>query len=308
MVAVEIDIRTGLDLLPRGELGPRFMLRGLIESLVWQDRVGDAEAELRAGELTGELPEIMPTPGLLFARAQARIAAGSVAAGLEDLLRAGEIAERLGLRDPTSVPWRLAAGEALFALGDRVRAVELVSAQLALARRNGLREAIGSALRVQGLLAGGRAGRDMLAEAVEVLEGGFARLELARALVDLGAAGRECDPAGARRVLERGASMAEGLGASALAARAGELAVEAGSRPRRTARRGLAALTAAERRTARLAADGMTNREIAHTLVVSEKTVETQLRAAFRKLGVDSRRELPVLLAGAEPPSAPTVP
>jgi DNA-binding NarL/FixJ family response regulator len=302
MLAAEIDVRTGLELLPDGELGPRFMLRGLIESLVWQERVSDAEQELRQGQLTTELPEIMPTPGLLYARAQARIAAGSVALGLEDLLRAGKIAERLGLRDPISVPWRLAAAEALLALDEPGRASELVTEQLEMASRNGLAEALGAALRVQGIVTGRP---DVLAEAVELLEGGFARLELARALIDLGVARSEQDPGAARRLLERGATLAEELGANALAGRAGELMIAAGSRPRRAARRGPAALSAAERRTARLAAAGMTNREIAGTLVVSEKTVESQLRAAFRKLGIRSRRELPVAIGGSDATNDP---
>jgi DNA-binding CsgD family transcriptional regulator len=249
----------------------------------------------------------MPTPGLLYARAQARIASGSIALGLEDLLRGGEIAERLELRDPVSVPWRLAAAEALLALGDRARAAELVAEQLELARRNGLPEAIGSALRVHGLVAGRAAGRDALEQAVELLEAGFARLELARALVDLGAATQEQDPPDARRLLDRGATLAEELGAIVLAARAAELSVAAGGRPRRTARRGPAALTDAERRTARLAAEGMTNREIAETLVVSAKTVESQLRAAFRKLGISSRRELPAVIGGTGAPGEPAV-
>jgi DNA-binding CsgD family transcriptional regulator/tetratricopeptide (TPR) repeat protein len=307
MLAAEIDIRTGLDLLPPGELGPRFMLRGLVESLVEQGRVTAAERELRQGQLTGELPEVMPTPGLLYARARVRIASGQPALGLEDLLRGGEIAERLPLRDPVSVPWRLAAAEALLALGDLSRAGQLAAEHLELARASGLPEAVGAALRVQGLVSGGEAGRKALAEAVELLDGGWSRLELARALVDLGAATYERNRVDGRRLLERGATLAEELGAIVLAARAGELSVAAGSRPRRAARRGPAALSAAERRTARLAAEGMTNREIAQTLVLSEKTVESQLRAAFRKLGVSSRRELPVAVGGTEPPAEPAL-
>ena len=50
---------------------------------------------------------------------------------------------------------------------------------------------------------------------------------------------------------------------------------------------------------AELAARGQTNREIAQTLFVTEKTVETHLGRAFRKLEVTSRRHLPGVLAGA---------
>jgi DNA-binding CsgD family transcriptional regulator len=304
MLGVESDTRTGLELLPAEELGPRWALRGLIESLVEQDRVLEAEEELRAGELTGELPEVMPTPGLLDARAKVWIASGAVALGVETLQQAGEIAERLELRDPISVPWRLDAAEALHALGDSARAAELASEHLELARRTGIPEAVGAALRVHGLVTGGEPGRAALAEAVSLLEDGFARLELARALIELGAAELEHDAGAARDALQRGGTLAEQLGAVALAARALALSVQAGSRPRRTARLGQQALTHAERRTARLAAEGMTNREIAELLVVSEKTVESQLRAAFRKLGIRSRQALPSLVGGGETPTA----
>jgi DNA-binding NarL/FixJ family response regulator len=51
---------------------------------------------------------------------------------------------------------------------------------------------------------------------------------------------------------------------------------------------------------ARLAAEGMTNREVAETLVVSEKTIETHLAAAFRKLGIAARGQLATALAHPE--------
>jgi hypothetical protein len=50
---------------------------------------------------------------------------------------------------------------------------------------------------------------------------------------------------------------------------------------------------------AALAAEGMTNREIAQTLFLSVKTVETHLRGAYRKLDVRSREELPRALEGS---------
>jgi DNA-binding CsgD family transcriptional regulator len=86
--------------------------------------------------------------------------------------------------------------------------------------------------------------------------------------------------------------------ARTLATRAAGLMIAAGSRPCRPARRSPAALSVSERRTARLAAAGLANREIAGRLVVSEKTVESHLRAAFRKLGIRSRRERSVAIAG----------
>ncbi len=60
---------------------------------------------------------------------------------------------------------------------------------------------------------------------------------------------------------------------------------------------GLAALTAREREVAELVAAGNTNREIAGTLYLSEKTVESHLSHIFTKLGVSSRARLTTLLA-----------
>ncbi len=56
-------------------------------------------------------------------------------------------------------------------------------------------------------------------------------------------------------------------------------------------------LTRREREIARMAAQGLTDREIAEALVVSVRTVESHLAAAYRKLGIRSRRELAALLA-----------
>ncbi|MDG4665691.1 LuxR family transcriptional regulator [Mycobacterium sp. 236(2023)] len=51
-------------------------------------------------------------------------------------------------------------------------------------------------------------------------------------------------------------------------------------------------LTPSEQRTAELAAAGMTNRDIASTLFISQKTVEHNLGRVYRKLGIKTRAEL----------------
>ena len=60
------------------------------------------------------------------------------------------------------------------------------------------------------------------------------------------------------------------------------------------------ALTAAEVRVARCAADGLTNKEIAATLFLSGKTVEFHLGRIYRKLGVRSRSELVLALVAGD--------
>ena len=55
---------------------------------------------------------------------------------------------------------------------------------------------------------------------------------------------------------------------------------------------GVESLTPSERRVAELAADGLSNRDIAQTLFLTVKTVEMHLSRAYRKLDISSRREL----------------
>ena len=50
-------------------------------------------------------------------------------------------------------------------------------------------------------------------------------------------------------------------------------------------------LTASELRVCQLAADGLTNAEIAQALFVTRRTVETHLGNAYRKLEISSRED-----------------
>jgi DNA-binding CsgD family transcriptional regulator len=59
-------------------------------------------------------------------------------------------------------------------------------------------------------------------------------------------------------------------------------------------------LTARESEVARLVAQGLTNRDIAHTLTVSERTVEAHVSNALGKLGFGSRTQLAIWAAGLQ--------
>jgi DNA-binding CsgD family transcriptional regulator len=58
------------------------------------------------------------------------------------------------------------------------------------------------------------------------------------------------------------------------------------------------ALTPAELRVARLAAEGLTNREIAQALFITTKTAKGHLSRVYHKLGITRRGELPDALTG----------
>ena len=133
-----------------------------------------------------------------------------------------------------------------------------------------------------------------------MLEPSPARLEHARVLVDLGATFRAAGQrTAAREPLLEGLALAARCGGRTLERRARSELAAIGIRPRATDRTGADSLTPSERRVVDLAAAGGTNREIAQTLFVTEKTVETHLGRSFRKLDISSRRQLPDVLARA---------
>jgi len=90
----------------------------------------------------------------------------------------------------------------------------------------------------------------------------------------------------------------DGLGAHAWAARATHELGRIGGRTSDGLR-----LTLSERTVAELAAAGHANREIAAELVVSVRTVESQLSAVYRKLDIRSRSQLRDALASSREPS-----
>ena len=102
----------------------------------------------------------------------------------------------------------------------------------------------------------------------------------------------------ARAELERALDLAHRCGARRIAARARAELIAAGAKPRRDAITGRDALTAAELRVARLAADGLTNREIAQALVITTRTAKGHLSRVYNKLGITRRGQLAGALTG----------
>jgi DNA-binding CsgD family transcriptional regulator len=217
----------------------------------------------------------------------------------------GEQAERWGIPNPAILPWRSDAALSMAALGDRVAASRLCAEEVEIARMWGAGRALGIALRAAGLVEGARRGIELLEEALTVLRQAPAPLELARALVDLGAAHRRAGARNAaRELLREGLDLAYRQGGLRLADRARRELVIAGGKPRRDAMRGRDALTPSELRVAELAAGGQTNRQIAQALFITQRTVENHLTSTYAKLGISSRAELAAALAGSRLPQA----
>jgi ATP/maltotriose-dependent transcriptional regulator MalT len=296
----EEDARAALETAPRQTHGfyGMFALATLIEALVERGRLEEAEGELERIGVPARTTAA--TYGaLIHARGRLRLAQQRPEEALEDFLSGGRHFERALCITPSAAPWRSGAALALLALGRADAAREHTAEEVALAREIGAPRALGVALGTAGLVEGGEEGLAMLQESVSSLEASQAALELARSLAELGAALRRAGRrAEARRHLRRALDLAHRCGGERVAEQAHTDLLATGARPRRAQLTGPQSLTASERRVAGMAAQGLTNREVAQALFVSLRTVETHLTHAFQKLGIDARTQLAGALRG----------
>jgi DNA-binding CsgD family transcriptional regulator len=294
LAAAELDGRKTVEICREHgiSLGLAINLRFLIDALIDRGKLEEAEAELAASGLDGELPDFWWFIPIRFGRVRLWIEAGKTEKGIAALR------DSLGTRQETRPATEPAASTLALALhatgGDEEEIQRLLEWELESAREWGTPRGIGIALRAQGLVKGGEPGIELLRESAEALRASPARLELARSLTDLGSALRRANRrADARDPLREAMELAHRCGASPLAERAREELAATGAKPRRVMLTGLESLTPSELRVARLAAAEMANREIAQELYISVKTVETHLGSAYRKLDISSRHELP---------------
>jgi DNA-binding CsgD family transcriptional regulator/tetratricopeptide (TPR) repeat protein len=291
----EADLRRSLDIsLEHGfDVGRMWITAHLVEVLVEQ---GELEAAMEIAEQIGfddRAPTRLASNTLLCARGRARYEQGRPADALADLKTCGRYANEGGITNPAVLPWRSRAALVHLRLGDAETARTLALDELKDARAWGAPRSLGVALRAAARVSTAGEPIELLREATAVLESTPARIEQAHAACDLGAALRRAGHRhDARDPLRRALDAAVTCGARPLAQRARQELTAAGARPRRDRIEGRQALTASELRVASLAAEGRTNREIAQSLFVTLKTVETHLRHAFGKLGISGRQEL----------------
>ena len=221
----------------------------------------------------------------------AYLAAGNVATADQHLTRAVEVFERVDFREPAI--WRVDgdAIEAAVACGALDRAERLVTRLEEQAARTGIPWNRAVAARGRGLLL---AANGELEEAAAALDDALAEhaacpmpYERARTLLVQGQVLRRLKrKREARAALDEAAAVFASLGAEAWVARADA------ERQRVASRRAPEGLTPSELRVAKLAADGLTNPEIAAQVFVSRKTVEATLARIYRKLAISSRGQL----------------
>jgi DNA-binding CsgD family transcriptional regulator len=217
---------------------------------------------------------------------------GDVAAARERLEALRASSRRAGIVDPGENRYLGDLGESLLALG-RVTEAEALAAELEeLGDSLGRPSAVAVAWRLRGLAA-------LEAGTVDDALGWFERalgqhasaaipFEEARTLLALGTAERRARRRkDARSTLTAATARFDELGAELWAAKArAELGRIGGRAPSPDG------LTPTESRIAELVGQGMSNKEVAATLVLSVHTVEGALTSIYRKLDVRSRTEL----------------
>ena len=269
-----------------------FISAFLVWTLVELGREDEADRLLEE-RCPPDVPDAAVFQLLMLARGERRIARGDRDGGVADVLLVGERELRFGGTTPAAMAWRSTAAISLAAAGEEDRARELAAEELELTLAQGTDRSIGIALRGVALTGPRDERIANLERSVEHLERSRARLELARSLTELGSTLRRDRRArDAREPLRRAVELARGCGAAASERRALDELGATGERQRSDETDGVAALTPSELRTARMAASGRSNREIAEDLFVTPRTIEVHLTRTYRKLNIRSRREL----------------
>jgi len=230
----------------------------------------------------------------LRARGTAALLAREPAAASADLAAVYDHTEQEGVADPGVFPVVPELIEALAELGDLDRARSVTQTLARRAQDQAHPWGLATARRCDALvrLAAGRydgaAGAALAAAATELANLGLA-FDSARCYLSLGRAQRRLKQWGpARRSLGAAETTFAQLGSAGWAQRAQEELARVGGRVPGTP----GALTPTEHDVVRLAADGLTNKEIARHLSIAVHTVEVHLSRAYVKLGVRSRSQL----------------
>jgi DNA-binding NarL/FixJ family response regulator len=162
--------------------------------------------------------------------------------------------------------------------------------------------------RSRALMAGGQVAEDLYQQAISQLANSRMTVHLARAHLIYGEwLRRQNRRADAREQLRIAHQMLTSMGADGFAERARRELRATGERVRNCTTDNPVQLTTRETQIARLAADGLSNREIAAQLFMSPHTVEYHLHKIFAKLAISSRSQLHSVLDNgrSQPPHRP---
>lgn len=216
---------------------------------------------------------------------------GNTASALAHLVDADQTADVRGWDEPNIRWWRADLAEALMQLGRLDEAGRLLDDWESAANRVGRGRSRVHVGRSRGLLAAAWGDLTGALDQLEWAASGYASIgdpfNRGRALLALGVVRlRARQKQAARTALATAIATFDALGAVGWAATARTELARVGGRQR------IEGLSPSEHRVAELVIEGRTNREIASTLFLGERTVASHLTHIYAKLGVRSRTEL----------------
>ena len=299
-IAAEIALRRGsldvaatravaaLEFIPVAEMG---VLAGVPLSTLLTAQTLQGKHDEAARTLALPVPDVMfETPfGLFYLLARGRhyVERGLAQVALDDFQAVGDLLDQWGMEQTGVLPWRTEMAAAHLQLGDREAAAGYAREQLRRMGQCGHLRVRGRTLRLLAATRELRLRPSVLREAVDVLHRSGDKFELASALAALHDAYTQLGEAGrARSVARKANSIKQAFFAQQPARRAGAPDVLEQTEV------DMLMLSDAERRVAKFAAEGLTNREIAGRLYLTTSTVEQHLTRIYRKLGVSSRVQL----------------
>lgn len=213
---------------------------------------------------------------------------------------------RLAMEHPDGQPglWIPELIEAAVRSGELEQAESALQVLSAAAQAGGTDWAAGVEARSRALLSAGDSAEALYMEAIDRLGRTPARVDLARAHLLYGEwLRREGRRSQAREELRRSRDMLEAIGLFAFSRRAARELAATGERVRRRTPEARDDLTVRETQIARLAAAGLSNRQIGEELYISHRTVGYHLGKVFTKLGADNRAQLHAVLGEAATPT-----
>ncbi|ADI04497.1 LuxR family transcriptional regulator [Streptomyces bingchenggensis BCW-1] len=291
--------QAGLDRIP--EQKGSVLVGGLIATQVMaQTRMGNYQAGARRLNHPASESLFCSAYGLMYLRARGHynLAINRLNVALEDFLATGRLAQQWGVDQPVWVPWRGDVAEVLLQLGESEEAEKLISEQLARTDDDTTGRVRGVSLRLLAATADLNERLPLLTRAVAHLQAAGDRLEMARALYDLGETHRVLgDTTQAAMAQRRAWQLAKDCGAEPLCAR---MRLEHDDEIWDSMTQGTAVdtreakLSDSEKRVAVLAACGYTNRDISSRLYITVSTVEQHLTRVYRKLKIGGRQQLPI--------------
>lgn len=229
----------------------------------------------------------------VMARARSRAALGDLEGALTHFYRCADSLAEGGIGNPVLAPWWFDAADVLAELGRPHEGLDLIERVEESVHRWGTTRALGMFRMARGVLTAGDAGIDLLTDAVHTLADSPGRLEQARAEYLLGRRlYRRGDAEGARERLRQSIDLAVLCRDQLQLNQSLPALSEAGGRLRRSTASPADTLSGSERRVAEQAIAGATNREIAESLFLTQRTVEFHLTSVYRKLGIRGRQEL----------------